>query len=96
MEDIKTVFEMIKEYRFGICETKCVLFMSRIKYLGQVIDAKGRHPDPAQSSAIKDMPTPTNLTKLQAFLRFANYYHVYISNMHKLTAPLNVLLKKDA
>ena len=68
--------------------------MSRIKYLGQVIDEKGWCPDPAQLLAIKDMPTLTNLTKLQGFLEFANYYHVYISNMHELTAPfLNALLK---
>ena len=44
----------------------------------------------------KDMPDPTNLTKLQGFLGFANNYHVYISNMHELTALLNALLKKDA
>ena len=42
------------------------------------------------------MSAPANLTKLQAFLGFANYYHVYIPNMHELTAPLNALLKKDA
>ena len=73
-----------------------MLAMFRITYLRQVIDKKGRRPDLAWSSAIKDMPAPTNSTKLQAFLGFENYYHVYISNMYELTAPLNALLKKDA
>ena len=63
--------------------------MTRIKYLRQVIDEKGRPPDPARSCRIKDMPAPTNLTKLQAFLGFAIYYHVYISNMYELTILLN-------
>ena len=77
-QDIKIVFERIKEAGFRISEAK---FMTRIKYLGQVIDEKGRRPDPARSSTIKDLPAPTNLTKLQEFLAFANYYPVYISNM---------------
>ena len=94
-QDIKIVFERIKEYGFRINETRCELFMSRIKYLGQVIAIKVQCPDPAWSSAIKDMPAPTNWTKLQTSLGFANYYHVYIPNMHELTAPLNTLLKKD-
>ena len=36
-----------------------------------------------------------NVTKLQAFLGFANYYNEYIPNMHELRSPLNNLLKKD-
>ena len=44
----------------------------------------------------RDIPIPTNLTKLQVFLEFANYNHMYVSNMHESIAPLNALLKKDA
>ena len=84
MEDMKIVFERIKEYGFKISEIKCEQFMSRIKYQGQVIDVKGWRPDPARSSAIKDMAAPTNLTILQAFVGFANYYLVYIQYMHEL------------
>lgn len=39
--------------------------MDRIKYLGQVIDKKGRRPDPAHASTIKDMPAPVNISTLQ-------------------------------
>ena len=60
LEDIKIVSKRIKEYGFRISETKGELFMSRIKYLGQVFDEKARRPDPARSSAIKIMPTPIN------------------------------------
>ena len=53
-------------------EKKCELLMSRIKYLGQVIDEKGRRQNLSRSIAIKDMSALTNLTTLQAFLGFAN------------------------
>ena len=38
------------------------------------------------------MPSPTNVSSLQSFLRLANYNGNYITNMHTLRAPLN---KKD-
>ena len=59
------VFKKIKE--FG------EFFLSKIKYLGQVIDEKGRTPDPNQADAIKYMPTQINVAALQSFWGLANY-----------------------
>ena len=36
-----------------------------------------------------------NIALLQSFLGLANYYQVFIQNMHDLHTPLNELLKKD-
>ena len=58
----------------------------------QVIDVKGRKPDPSRSSAIKNMPSSTNVSTLQAFLGLANYYSNFIPNMHILKSPQNKLL----
>ena len=55
---------------------------------------KARKPDPERAKAIKNMPPPDNVTKLQAFLGLASYYSIYIPKMYKLRAPLNELLKK--
>ena len=44
---------------------------------------------------MKDMPAPENITSLQSFLGLANYYNLFVPNIHKLRAPLNELLKKD-
>ena len=59
-----------------------------------MIDAKDRKPDQSRLSAIKNMPIPTNVSTLQAFLGLANFYEYFIPNMHILRAPLNRLLKK--
>ena len=93
----KLVIEVFKKKEFGfkLSMEKCEFFQSKIKYLGQVIDKKGRTPDPNQADTIKHMPAPTNVAALQSFLGLANYYNCYISNMHILRAPLNHLLKKD-
>ena len=73
---------------------KCEFCMNKIKYLGQITDHEGRKPDPNRAEAIRNMPTPDNVTNLQSFLGLANYYSMYIPKMCDLRAPLNELLKK--
>ena len=68
--------------------------MSQIKYLGQIINAKGQTPDLGRAEVIKRMLVPNNVTILQAFLGLASYYGMYILNMQICRAPLNNLLKK--
>ena len=89
------VFKKIKEFGFKLSMEKCEYFLSKIKYLWQVIDEKGTTPDSNRTDAMKYMPTPTNIAALQSFWGLANYYNSCIPNMHILRAPLNYLLKKD-
>ena len=65
-----------------------------IKYPGQVIDEKGRTPDPNRADAIKYMPAPIDVATLQLFGGLTNNYNSYIPNRHILRAPFNHLLKK--
>ena len=41
------------------------------------------------------MPILDNVTKLQSFLGLANYYNLYIPNMHELRGSLNKLLSRN-
>ena len=41
-----------------------------------MINGKGQTPDPEKAEAIKSMPVPNNVIKLQAFLVLANYYGI--------------------
>ena len=60
-----------------------------------IINKDGRRPDLNLTTAIKDMPARDNVQALQSFLGLANFYQVFIKNMHNLRAPLNEFLKKD-
>ena len=86
---IHEVFERIHNFGFRIKETKCEFLMNEIRYLGHIIDKNGRRPDPERPEAIKNMPPPRNVTELQSFLGLANFYQVFIKNIHELRAPLN-------
>ena len=87
-------FKRIDNFGYEVSVDKCEFCMLKLKYLVQIIDAKGQGSDPQRSSAIRNMLTPTNIAELQAFLGLANYYQVYRNNMHELRVPLNELLKK--
>ena len=75
-------------------ESKCDFFMEKIKYLGYFINKDGRWLDPERATTIKNMPAPINVSSLQSFLGLANYYRMFIPNIHNLRVPLNELLKK--
>ena len=94
-EHLNKVFAQIREFGFKVKESKCDFCINKIKYLRHIIDKDGRRPDPEKATAIKDMPTPNNLTTLQRFLGLANYYHNFIKNLNNIRAPLNEVLKKD-
>ena len=92
---VTEVFKKNTRIYFKLSMEKCEFFLSKIKYLGQIIDEKGRTPDPNRVDARKYMPISTNVVALQSFGGLANYYNSYIPNMHILRAPMNHLLKKD-
>ena len=72
-EHVHKVYTRIQEHGFKLIESKCDFFMENIKYLGHIIDKDDRRPDPERTTAIKDIPTPENVSSLQSFLGLANY-----------------------
>ena len=60
--------------------------MEKIKCQGLILDKDGRKTDPELAAAMKDMPAPDNIASLQSFLGLANYYPVFIQNIHDLRA----------
>ena len=87
-DHVHTFFAKIQDCGFKIKETKCnFFFVEKIKCLGHIIDKDSRRPDPERAAAIKDMPAPDNIPFLQSFLALANYYQVFIQNLHDLRAP---------
>lgn len=65
-----------------------------IKYLGFIINAAGRRPDPKKVQAIVDMPPPKDVEELRAFLGMLTFYAAFIPKMKGLEAPLVELLKR--
>ena len=73
---------------------KCPFSQSRVKFLGQVIDANGIRPDPDKIVAIQDVPTPGNVGDLRRFLGMVNHLSKFSPNLAQKTTPLRELLNK--
>jgi len=66
------------------------------KLLGHIISKDGIRIDPARIEAILQIPHPSNIKELQAFLGKTIFLRRFISNLVELIRLLNNMLKKDS
>ena len=93
INDVKEVFNRIREANLKLKPTKCKMFQKQIQYLGHVITTDGILPDPDKVKAILEMPSPTNLTQLQSFLGLIGYYRKFVPNFAARCMELYKLTK---
>ena len=89
---LTTVLQKIAAAGVTLNEDKCKIAKTQVKFLGQLIDKHGIHPDPAKVSAIKQMKAPNNITELRRFLGMINQLGKFIPQLSEATKPLRELL----
>ncbi|GKF53287.1 putative reverse transcriptase domain-containing protein [Tanacetum coccineum] len=75
--------------------SKCEFWLSKVQFLGHVIDSKGIHVDPAKIESIKDWASPKTPTEIHQFLGLAGYYRRFIEGFLKIVKPITKLTQKD-
>nr|CDJ95324.1 RNA-directed DNA polymerase (reverse transcriptase) and Integrase domain containing protein [Haemonchus contortus] len=93
--NLEALFSRISAYGFRVRADKCHFVMTQLTYLGNVITAAGRRPDPKKIDAITQMPKPKDTAQVRSFLGLINYYGAFVPEMRQIRAPLDALLKKD-
>ncbi|CAD6184352.1 unnamed protein product [Caenorhabditis auriculariae] len=94
-ENVRKVFARIREYGFHLKLDKCAFEQSEIKYLGFILNASGRRPDPEKVKVIHNMTPPRDQKVLRSFLGMISYYGQFIPNIKALRGPLDRLLVQD-
>ena len=61
---LKVVLERIQKAGVTLNPQKCEFGKSNLIFLGHLIDSSGIRADPQKTSAIMDMPPPSNVTEL--------------------------------
>lgn len=74
---------------------KCEFTKSRIKFLGQVIEATGVSADPDKVGAVKVMAEPSNVSEVRRFLGMTNHLGKFLPHLAEKTHPLRDLLRKS-
>ena len=96
LHNLQTVLQKLQEAGLTLKKSKCKFAVSSVEYLGHVIDSEGLHPAESKVRAIRDTPTPTNVTELKSFLGLLNYYHKFLPDLATQLAPLHNLLCQNA
>ncbi|GKE78677.1 putative reverse transcriptase domain-containing protein, partial [Tanacetum coccineum] len=73
-EHLKLILELFEKKELYTKFSKCEFWLSKIQFLGHVIDSEGIHVDPTKIESIKDWASPKTLTEIHQFLGLAGYY----------------------
>ncbi|GKF21221.1 retrotransposon protein, putative, ty3-gypsy subclass, partial [Tanacetum coccineum] len=69
--------------------------LSKVQFLGHMIDSEGIHVDPAKIESIKDWASPKTPTEIHQFLGLAGYYRRFIKGFLKIAKPMTKLTQKN-
>ncbi|GKD53608.1 putative reverse transcriptase domain-containing protein [Tanacetum coccineum] len=67
-EHLRLILELLKKEELYAKFSKCEFWISKVQFLGHVIDSKGIHVDPAKIESIKDWASPKSPTEIRQFL----------------------------
>ncbi|GJY13730.1 putative reverse transcriptase domain-containing protein [Tanacetum coccineum] len=71
---LKLILELLKKEELYAKFSKCEFWLSKVQFIGHVIDSEGIHVDPAKIESIKDCASPKTPTEIRQFLGLAGYY----------------------
>ena len=89
------VFERLTHFGLKINLSKCEFAVSKLNFLGHMIDEQGITPVPEKVTAIQNFPQPTSLRQLRRFLGLVNYYRRFIPGCSRILTPLTNMLQQQ-
>nr|GEY33525.1 putative reverse transcriptase domain-containing protein [Tanacetum cinerariifolium] len=75
---LRQILNLLKKEELYAKFSKCEFWISRVQFLGHVIDCQGIHVDPAKIESIKDWASPKTPIEIRQFLSLADYYRRFI------------------
>nr|GFC83299.1 putative reverse transcriptase domain-containing protein [Tanacetum cinerariifolium] len=66
-EHLKAILELLKKEELYAKFSKYEFWISKVQFLGHVIDSQGIHVDPAKIESVKDWASPKSPTEIRQF-----------------------------
>ncbi|GJY05299.1 putative reverse transcriptase domain-containing protein [Tanacetum coccineum] len=92
---LRLILELLKKEELYAKFSKCDFWLSKVQFLGHVIDSEGIYVDPAKIESIKDWESPKTPTEILQFLGLAGYYRRFIEGFSKIAKPMTKLTQKS-
>jgi len=94
LKELGEIFELLYDNGLRLKPSKCDFAKDKLKYLGHIISKEGILPNEDKIKAIRDFPTPENVSDIQSFLGLVGYYRRFIPNCSDYSKSMSNLLKK--
>ena len=94
VEDLTSIFEILREHKLRLNESKCSFGMSSGKFLGYMVTHKGIEVNPNQIKAINNLQPPRNPKEVQKLTRMMAALNRFISKSTDRCKPFFLLLHK--
>ena len=88
LKSLSEVFSRLENACLRLKKEKCSFMLPEVQYLGHKILARRLEPSAEKAKAIREAPTPKNVTQLKSFLGAVNYYCKFLSNFADKLCPL--------
>ncbi|GJW22931.1 hypothetical protein Tco_0033553 [Tanacetum coccineum] len=92
---LRLILELLKKEELYAKFSKCDFWLSKVQFIGHVIDSEGIHVDLAKIESIKDWESPKTPTEIRQFLGLASYYRRFIEGFSKIAKPMTKLTQKS-
>ena len=94
-ENLRTVFQRLRQAGLKLSPRECHLFHKSVRYLGHVVSESGIAVDPEKTIAVSRWPEPRNKTEVRSFLGLSTYYRRFIPHFADVARPPQQLTEKD-
>ena len=96
VEHLRIVLRRLSKHGVKLKLSKCSLFQSDIRYLGQIVNQTGHRIDPECTKAVTSLreSPPKTVGEVRKLAGLLSYYRRYIRNFARIAKPLYDLLKE--
>jgi hypothetical protein len=91
---LRLIMGALRENQFYGKLKKCAFWLSKVAFLGHVINQQGIAVDPKNVAAVVEWKRPSGVSEIQSFLGLTGYYRRFVPNFSSIAKPLTRLLEK--